>query len=70
MGFENPQVVMVQELMKALLSLIAMELTHTVDYTSIHVPKVESTTMDMHETDDYIKEHIGRPICGLVPVQY
>ncbi len=36
--------------------------THTVDYSTIYVPKVESTTMDMYETDKYIKENIGRKI--------
>jgi beta-lysine 5,6-aminomutase beta subunit len=33
-----------------------------VDYTSIHVPKVESNKMDMHETDEFIRQHIGRKI--------
>jgi beta-lysine 5,6-aminomutase beta subunit len=36
--------------------------THTVDYTTIHVPKVESTVWSMPETDDFIREHIGRKI--------
>ena len=34
----------------------------TVDFTSIQVPKVESTVMDMHETDDFIRDQIGRKI--------
>lgn len=63
MGFENPQVVMVQELMEGFTFFNCYgNCTHTVDFTSIHVPKVEATTMDMHETDVYIKENIGRPI--------
>ncbi len=36
--------------------------THTVDYTTISVPKVESTVMSMEETDDYINKHIGRKV--------
>lgn len=63
MGFENPQVVFYKSLMEGFTFFNCYgNCVHTVDYTSIHVPKVESTTMDMHETDDYIKEHIGRPL--------
>lgn len=63
MGFENPQVVFVKELMEGFTFVNCYgNCTHTVDYSTIHVPKVESTTMDMHETDDFIKEHIGRPL--------
>ncbi len=63
MGFENPQVVFQKPLMEGFTFFNCYgNCTHTVDYESIHVPKVESTTMDMHETDDYIKEHIGRPL--------
>lgn len=63
MGFENPQVVMVQELMAGFTYFNCYgNCTHTVDFTQIVVPKVESTTMDMHETDDFVKEHIGRKI--------
>ena len=36
--------------------------SHTVDYSNIHVPKVESTKWDMAETDSFIREQIGRPI--------
>ena len=38
---------------------------HTVDYSTIHVPKVESTVMSMQETDAFIKEHIGRKIIAI-----
>ena len=37
-------------------------LVHTVDYSNIYVPKVESTTMDMHECDEYVRENIGRKL--------
>ncbi len=63
MGFENPQVVFYKELTKGFTFFNCYgNSTHTVDYTSIRVPKVESTVMDMHETDEFIKEHIGRKI--------
>lgn len=63
MGFENPLVVYSKELTEGFTFFNCYgSCTHTVDYTSIHVPKVESTVMDMHETDEYIKEHIGRKI--------
>ena len=56
MGFENPQIVYFHELTPG------FTCTHTVDYTAIHVPKVESTVMSMEETDNFIREHIGRKI--------
>ncbi|MBP1645621.1 MAG: hypothetical protein H6Q16_1196 [Bacteroidetes bacterium] len=63
MGFENPQVVFYKELTKGFTFFNCYgSCTHTVDYTTISVPKVESTTMDMHEVDDFIKENIGRPL--------
>lgn len=63
MGFENPQVVFYKELTKGFTFFNCYgNNTHTVDFTSIYVPKVESTVMDMHATDEFIKEHIGRKI--------
>ena len=63
MGLENPQVVFFKELTEGFTFFNCYaSCTHTVDYTNIYVPKVESTTMDMHETDQFIKEHIGRKI--------
>lgn len=63
MGLENPQVVYYKELMDGFTFVNCYgSCTHTVDYSSIYVPKVESTTMDMHECDEYIKENVGRPI--------
>lgn len=63
MGFENPQVVFYKELTKGFTFFNCYgSCSHTVDYTTISVPKVESTTMDMHEVDDFIKENIGRPL--------
>ena len=63
MGLENPSVVFYQELTPGFTFFNCYgSCTHTVDYSTIHVPKVESNTMGMPETDQYIKENIGRKI--------
>ena len=66
MGFENPLVVYYKELTKGFTFVNCYgSCTHTVDYTTIHVPKVESTVMGMKETDEYIREHVGRKIIAI-----
>ncbi len=63
MGFENPLVVYFRELTPGYTFFNCYGSTvHTVDFTSIYVPKVESTVMDMNQTDDYIRENIGRKL--------
>lgn len=63
MGLENPQVVFYKELTEGYTFFNCYgSCSHDVDYTNIYVPKVESTTWDMHETDQFIKENIGRKI--------
>lgn len=63
MGFDNPMVVFSKELTPGFTFFNCYGSTkHTVDYSNIYVPKVESTTMDMHECDEYIREHIGRKL--------
>jgi beta-lysine 5,6-aminomutase beta subunit len=63
MGFENPQVVFYKELTAGFTFFNCYgNCVHTVDFTTIHVPKVEATTWDMHQTDEYIKENVGRKI--------
>ncbi len=63
MGLENPQVVFHRELAEGFTFFNCYgSLSHTVDYSSIHVPKVESTVWDMARTDDFIRTHIGRKI--------
>lgn len=63
MGLENPQVVFYRELTPGFTFFNCYgSATQTVDYSSIYVPKVESSVMDMHETDDYIRENIGRKL--------
>lgn len=66
MGFENPIVVYYKELTKGFTFVNCYgSCTHTVDYSSIHVPKVESHVMDMKATDQYIKDNVGRKIVVL-----
>lgn len=63
MGYENPQVVFYKELTKGFTFFNCYgECIHTVDYTTIHVPKVESTVWSMKEVDEFTKEKIGRKI--------
>lgn len=63
MGLDNPQVVYFKELTPGYTFFNCYgNCTHSVDFSSIYVPKVESDVMDMHETDTYIKENIGRPL--------
>ncbi|MBN2776073.1 MAG: cobalamin-dependent protein [Bacteroidales bacterium] len=63
MGFENPQVVFYKELTKGFTFFNCYgSCSHTVDFTAINVPKVESTVWDMKETDMFVKENIGRKI--------
>ena len=63
MGFINPQVVYYKELTPGFTFFNCYgNCTHTVDYTHISVPKVESTVMSMEATDTFIKENIGRQI--------
>lgn len=63
MGFENPLVVYHRELTPGFTFFNCYgNCTHTVDYTTIHVPKVEGVKWDMKETDDFIRQNIGRPL--------
>jgi len=63
MGFDNPQVVFYKELAEGFTFFNCYgTCTHNVDFTRIHVPKVDSNVMDMHACDEYIKQNIGRKI--------
>lgn len=63
MGFENPLVAFSQELTPGFTFFNCYgNSTMDVNYADIYVPKVESTIMDMHQTDEYIKENIGRKL--------
>ncbi|MEG1498228.1 MAG: OAM dimerization domain-containing protein [Bacteroidales bacterium] len=63
MGLENPQIVFYKELTPGFTFFNCYgNCTHTVDYTVIHVPKVESNVMSMEETDEFIRKHFNRKI--------
>lgn len=63
MGLINPQVVYYKELTEGYTFFNCYgNCIHTVDYSNIYVPKVESTKWSMEETDSFIKENIGRKI--------
>ncbi|MDY5969964.1 MAG: OAM dimerization domain-containing protein [Bacteroidales bacterium] len=63
MGLENPMVVYHHKLTQGFTFFNCYgSCTHTVDFTEIHVPKVDTTKMEMKECDDYIRENIGRKI--------
>lgn len=63
MGFNDPQVVFTKELTDGFTFFNCYgSCTHTVDFTNIRVPKVDSTKMDMHQIDEFIKQHIGRRV--------
>ncbi len=63
MGLENPLVVYYKELAPGFTFVNCYgSCQHTVNYSSIYVPKVESDVMSMPETDQFIREHIGRKI--------
>lgn len=63
MGLDNPQVVFYKELTPGFTFFNCYGCaTQSIDFTGIHVPKVESTVMDMQQVDEFIKEHIGRKV--------
>lgn len=63
MGFDNPQIVYHKELTTGFTFFNCYgSCQHTVDYTDIYVPKVDSVKWSMEETDNFIRERIGRPI--------
>lgn len=63
MGLDNPLVVYTVELTPGFTFFNCYgNLQHTVNYSSIQVPKVDAVVMDMAEADAYIKEHIGRKL--------
>ncbi|WP_423363694.1 OAM dimerization domain-containing protein [Mycoplasma sp. P36-A1] len=63
MGLENPLVPYAHKLDDGFTFYVVYgQLTKGLDYDDIKVVEVETEVMDMHETDDYIKENIGRKI--------
>ena len=63
MGLSEPSVAFNQSLdTEYTFYVVYGSCTHTVDYTDIHVQAVETTTMEMEECNEYIREHIGRKV--------
>ena len=63
MGLEDPSVAHHHALDKEFTFCVVYGgVSHTIDYTSIHVQSVEVNTMSMEEVNDYIKENIKRKV--------
>lgn len=63
MGFDNPMVVYHKELTPGFTFFNCYgSYTGNIDFTKIHVPKVESDKMTMEEINDFIREKIGRKV--------
>ncbi|WP_312814828.1 OAM dimerization domain-containing protein [Sedimentibacter sp.] len=63
MGFDDPAVVYSKDLGVGYTYFVMYgKCTHTVDYTTIEVPKVSMEFMDRHEVEDYISENIKRDV--------
>lgn len=63
MGVKDPLVTAAKTLDKEFTFFVVYGgVDHSVNYEDIHVEKVEVDTMDMHETDEFVKEHIGRKV--------
>lgn len=63
MGLQDPNIAIAKPLDESFTFFVVYgSCVHTVNYEDIHVEKVEEPTMDMHEIDDYIREHFGRKI--------
>ncbi len=63
MGFDEPAVVYSKDLGIGYTYFVMYgKCTHTVDYTTIEVPKVDIEFMDRHQVEDYISENIKRDV--------
>lgn len=66
MGILEPQVYHMKDLGEGYSFFIVYgKCQHTVDFSAIHVPKVEGNTMNFYEINAFIREHIGRKIVVL-----
>ena len=62
-GFEEPNVTYYHELCEGYTFFVVYaKMQQTIDFTAIHVPKVEGTTMDRVECGEWIGDNIGRDI--------
>ena len=65
MGLADPNVALRQKLDENFTFYVVYgSLTHTINYNEIVVQTVTDETMDMHENDEYLKEHLGRKMVG------
>ncbi|MBN2795806.1 MAG: cobalamin-dependent protein [Clostridia bacterium] len=63
MGIEEPSIVYSEDLGVGYTFFTAYgKCQHTVDYSSIEVPKVDVEIMDKYGVEDFIKEHIKRDV--------
>ncbi|MFZ5351265.1 MAG: cobalamin B12-binding domain-containing protein [Bacillota bacterium] len=63
MGLEEPSVVHMADLGVGYSFFVVFgSCVHTIDVTDIKVAKVESSVMNMHEVDDFIRANIGRKV--------
>jgi len=63
MGFDDPAVVFSKDLGVGYTYFIMYgKCTHTVDFTSIEVPKVDMEFMDREEVEEYINKYIKRDV--------
>ncbi|SFS35789.1 OAM dimerization domain-containing protein [Marininema halotolerans] len=63
MGLEEPQVYHMADLGEGYTWLIVYgKCTHTIDFTTIRVPKVDATRLDFYGVNQFIRERIGRKV--------
>lgn len=63
MGFEEPSVVYSKDLgIDYSYFIVYGKTTHTVDFTSIEVPKVDINVMEMDQIEEFIKNNIKRDV--------
>lgn len=63
MGIEEPQVVSAQDLGVGYTFFIMYgKCAHTIDFTQIEVPKVDSDVMDKYEVEAFIEQNLGRDV--------
>ena len=63
MGLKNPQISFSREMTTGFTFFVAYgESSHSVDYTSIRVPKIAMEKLSMEEIDRFIEERIGRKV--------
>lgn len=62
-GFKEPSIIYQKDLGLDYTYFVAYAKTETtIDFTEIHVPKVEQDTMEREEVEEYIKNNIGRDV--------